>query len=497
MSAALTRSKKLEHGTNELTQPAERSIPGQLEAQPVTEVAKFTGVDCGAISDHGMTPLMRAACDGLAGTVQALLDRGAEVNAKRADGFNALSLAAFFGQSQVVWLLLENDADLDPTGRTETSPERWANVRGFVDIGEILKEAGAVRQVEASSPRTAVIDEPARFPRPAEKETLQRSGDPVPSVKDSVSDEATDSEITLPMSPAPVVKESAERKSESTADTVDILPNDKPEQPQRQPVIKQSLRASKNLPEIKDPPPLAVPEFHPGSVFVARITSSRKTLVALLLAVLLVCGGIAAFLIPQIRESLASARTEAVTRTSNAPTEPSNPVAGSGASVSGTLESPSAAPTESTTSPVAKGVEEITPDSTRVESTLPIEAAEVSEKGSAGIATASGSESRAHTWSGNRVPEAFENKREFSIATSMSRPVARARKHRAVSRALKLKPQTVAEELPKPAPLSVEVTRGRSVLSAPARSADEVIGSQPPPLSIISDKPKSKVIQWP
>lgn len=493
MSAALTRAKKLGHGTNELTQPAEAGIPGKLDARPV---------DRGSISDHGMTPLMRAAWDGLAGTVQALLDRGADVNAKRSDGFNALALAAFFGHSQVVWLLLENGADLDATGRSETPPEMWADARGFVDIGDILREARATKQVEASSPRTAVIDEPARFPRPAEDEKLQRAGAPGPGVERSVIDEATDSETTLAMKPAPVAEESTERKSESTAD---IFPNDKPEHAQAQPVIKQPLRASTTLPEIKDPRPLAVPEFHPGSVFVARITSSRKNLVALVLAVWLVCGGIAAFLIPEIRKLLADGRQEAVTKTTNLPTKPSNPVAGSGTNVSGTVETPSAATTESITAPASKDIEETTADTTAdtksVESTSRFESAEVPEKGSAGIATARGSESRAHprssTSAGNRVPEARENKREFSPATSMSRPAAPARKQRAVSRAVKFKQQAVAEEQPKPAPLSVEMSRSRSVLSTPARSANEVSGSQPPPLNIISGKPKSKVIQWP
>ncbi len=246
---------------------------------------------------------------------------------------------------------------------------------------------------------------------------------------------------------------------------------------------------------------MVVPEFHPGSVFVARITSSRKNLEALILVVLLVFAGIAAFLIPQLRKSLADGREDAVTKTTNLPTELGDPVAGSGTNVSGTVETPSAATTESTTAPPSKDFEENTADTKSVESTPRFESAEVSEKGSAGIATATGSESRAHprssTSAGNRIPEPSENKREFSAATSMSRSAAPARKQRAVSRAVKFKQQTVAEEQPKPAPLSGEMSRSHSVHSTPARSANEVSGSQPPPLSIISGKPKSKVIQWP
>jgi hypothetical protein len=497
MSAAVPRAKRLEHGTNEFTQPAETSIPGELEAPPAIEVTRLRRADVGSTGDDGMTPLMHAAWDGLAGTVQALLDRGAEVNAKRSDGFNALALAAFFGHSQVVWLLLENGADLAATGRCETLPEMWADARGFVDIGDTLREARATKQVEGSRPSTAVIDEPARFPRPAENEKPQRADEPGPGVEGSGTDEAKDFETRLAMMPAPVAEESPVRTSDSIAD---ILPSDSPEQAQQQPVIKQRLRASKTLPEILDPPPLTVPEFHPGSAFVARITSSRKNLVALVLAVWLVCGGIAAFLIPQVRKSLGDWRTEAVTKTTGLPKE-SNSVVESGTSVSSAVKTPSAGTTESTTAPASKGIEETSSDTTgntsSVESTSRVESGELSEKGPS--TPARGSENRAHPRSspsaGNTVVEPSENKREFSAATSMSRSGAGARKQRAASRAVKLDQQTVIEEQPKPAAVSVEVSR--SVLSEPARNASETSGSQPPPLNIISGKPKSKVIQWP
>ena len=359
----------------------------------------------------------------------------------------------------------------------------------------MLRQARATKQVEASSPRTAAINEPALFPRPAEKEKLQRADGPGgPWVGRFVIDEATDSETTLAMRPAPVAEESTQRKSEPTPD---IFRSGKLEHAQAQPVIKQLLRASKTLPEIKDPLPVVVPEFHPGSVFVARITSSRKNLEALILIVLLVFAGIAAFLIPQLRKSLADGREDAVTKTTNLPTESSDPIAGSGTNVSDRVETPSAATTESTTAPPSKDFEETTTDTQSVESTSRFESAEVSEKGSAGIATTTGSKSRAHPWSGNRIPEPSENKREFSPATSMSHSAAPARKQREVSRPVKFKPKTVAEEQAKPAPLSGEMSRSHIVHSTPARSANEVSGSHPAPLSIISGKPKSKVIQWP
>jgi len=493
MSAAVTRSEKLEHSTNELTQEA--SIAGKLEARPTVEVTQVTEADRGSITDHGTTPLMRAACDGLAGTVLVLLDRGAEVNARRSDGFTALALAAFFGHSQVVWLLLENGADLAATGRSETTPEMWANARGFFDIADAIREARATELTQASSVNTVVIDESARFPRPAEKEKIQGAGDPVTSAEAAVIDEAPDSNATLSMKPAPMAEESSATRSESI---VDILPTDHSELAQQQPVPERPLGAPRILPEIEDAPPLVVPKFHPGSAFVARITSSRKTLGALILVVLVACSGIALLLFPQVRKSLRERQAQAASNTSDL--ESNNPVAESRTSASGTVEISSAPATEPPSPPAAKGIEETpadTPtDSKRVESTSQVDSVGVSDNRSVETAAALGSESGTHPVADDRVSVTSEDKRD-SAAASMSRTGTRTRKQRAVSRAVKFKEQTVAEEQPKPAPLSVETSRNRSVISTPAVNASEVPSIQSPPLGVISGKPKSKVIQWP
>lgn len=46
--------------------------------------------------------------------------------------------------------------------------------------------------------------------------------------------------------------------------------------------------ASRILPEIVDPPPVTADAFHPGQVFVARVTSSPKTLAALAAVIIVV-----------------------------------------------------------------------------------------------------------------------------------------------------------------------------------------------------------------
>src|SRR5690349_18387836 len=70
--------------------------------------------------------LTSAAATGDLELVNRLLDLGADLNAKRHDGFTPLLLAAFFGQFDIVRLLVERGADIGITSRFGTSAEMWA-----------------------------------------------------------------------------------------------------------------------------------------------------------------------------------------------------------------------------------------------------------------------------------------------------------------------------------------------------------------------------------
>jgi uncharacterized protein len=74
-----------------------------------------------------------------------LLAGGADVNAVSADGFTALHFAAFFGKPDAAHALLERGADVDARGRgwmTGTPLHSAASGR-HVDVVEILLAAGA------------------------------------------------------------------------------------------------------------------------------------------------------------------------------------------------------------------------------------------------------------------------------------------------------------------------------------------------------------------
>jgi hypothetical protein len=194
---------------------------------------------------NGMTPLMHAVCDDSVDVVQALLDSGADVNAKRSDGFTALALAAFFGRTRIVELLLERGADVRAVTRFGTSSEMWANARGFQEIVDLLQDVS----------ETAVTSEEHSLVIPEED---------------------------VAVTPNENLAVESEEKS---------FRADPP------------LTVPKILPEIHDPPPLIAPAFHPGHAFLTRIGSDRRSLAALTVA-LIVTLGLAILATYQIRSLL-------------------------------------------------------------------------------------------------------------------------------------------------------------------------------------------------
>ncbi len=78
-------------------------------------------------------------------TAKALIEAGADVNAKHGDGVTPLLLAAREGQAETVKLLIKAGADVNAeieNGFTVTVVE-MAEMSGHPEIVEILKQAGA------------------------------------------------------------------------------------------------------------------------------------------------------------------------------------------------------------------------------------------------------------------------------------------------------------------------------------------------------------------
>jgi ankyrin repeat protein len=89
----------------------------------------------------GRTPLMLAAFRGDAAAVLDLLERGADVNARDADGDTALMFAAFRGHALVVALLLQYGANVYARARNGWTARKAAQSGLHHEIAETLCRA--------------------------------------------------------------------------------------------------------------------------------------------------------------------------------------------------------------------------------------------------------------------------------------------------------------------------------------------------------------------
>lgn len=116
----------------ELWRESETGDVGKLDA------ILLRGADVNAPNKHGMTALMRAAYHGHEGMVRALLKHGADPNLSRNDKFTALALAAFFGHKGTVRILIEHGAKTEVITRCGASAQTWAIARTFAEVARCL-----------------------------------------------------------------------------------------------------------------------------------------------------------------------------------------------------------------------------------------------------------------------------------------------------------------------------------------------------------------------
>ena len=100
-------------------------------------------VEAGAEVDfYGWPPLSYAAYNGHLAVADYLITRGAEINAKTANGSTALFFAARFGHLEIVELLLKNKADPTVVNENGDTAVDWALKSKNTDIADLLRAAG-------------------------------------------------------------------------------------------------------------------------------------------------------------------------------------------------------------------------------------------------------------------------------------------------------------------------------------------------------------------
>jgi ankyrin repeat protein len=98
------------------------------------------GIDA-QLSPLGNRPLIEAAGHGHLQLVEALLNKGADVNATDVTGWTPLHAAAYHGDSQVVRLLLDRGATIGSSNWYTPTPLVVAEKMNHPDVVELLKKA--------------------------------------------------------------------------------------------------------------------------------------------------------------------------------------------------------------------------------------------------------------------------------------------------------------------------------------------------------------------
>ena len=87
--------------------------------------------------------LIEAAKQGDTATVEALLEQGADVNARERKGQTALIRAALLGHTDTVQALLAAGADVNAKGKLGWTALMWVAGKGHTDTVQALLAAGA------------------------------------------------------------------------------------------------------------------------------------------------------------------------------------------------------------------------------------------------------------------------------------------------------------------------------------------------------------------
>lgn len=103
------------------------------------DVNRFEGVGRTA----SVTLIMSAAFAGETTTVQALAEKGADVNLSNENGWTALLSAASCGHTEMVRLLLSMKADANAADKGGDTPLKMAAQEDHMEIVVLLREAGA------------------------------------------------------------------------------------------------------------------------------------------------------------------------------------------------------------------------------------------------------------------------------------------------------------------------------------------------------------------
>jgi uncharacterized protein len=147
------------HAREQMTSFSALELAAMGEHTEVIRALLQKGANVDARDRVGYTPLIRAAQAGHAEALKLLLEKGADPNAKQSAGLTALMEAAGAGHANVVRLLVERGANPDVKGGDDgynATALMWAAGCGQVEVAKELLACGANVNVKTKIGRTAL-----------------------------------------------------------------------------------------------------------------------------------------------------------------------------------------------------------------------------------------------------------------------------------------------------------------------------------------------------
>ena len=133
------------------------SLATRLECHDLMQHLLRHGANVNRVDESGETLLMDAASRNLKESVQILLNAGAEIDARaKATGNSALIFAAIEGHTNIVQMLLDQNADIEVRNNNGESALMLAAARGRTDVVRFLLQRGADMSVEDKFKNTAL-----------------------------------------------------------------------------------------------------------------------------------------------------------------------------------------------------------------------------------------------------------------------------------------------------------------------------------------------------
>jgi ankyrin repeat protein len=160
------------------------SIQHKDGAEEEMQALVLKGANINAANDKGVTPLMKAADERLAGIAKVLIERGASVDARDHAGHTALMFAAGSDARGIVDALLAAGAQVNAKNDNGGTALIWAARAGATDIAERLAARGAELNAATRTGMTALMVAAEEGNSDTVRTLLARGADPARTNQD-------------------------------------------------------------------------------------------------------------------------------------------------------------------------------------------------------------------------------------------------------------------------------------------------------------------------